>query len=105
MTSQSGLSTIVRPPTNAPYATPTVLWLIGSFILGSFTGCERLSWIIGTLLVGHPLLLSAYLLTALSYNFLVRPKKYQNWKEQLLCQRCGSRSRMPEQQKRTILQL
>ena len=35
-------------------------------------------------------LLPAYIIRALFYNFLVRPNKHKAWENQFLCQRCGT---------------
>jgi hypothetical protein len=91
-TSQSHLSKALSPPRKLPYAAPVILWLLGFFILMSFVGREKLSWIRGALSVGYLLQLPAYILAALFYNFFVRPKKHKDWNEKFICQRCGSRS-------------
>ena len=91
-TSQSRLSKMLTPPAKVPYIAPLILWLIGFLIVMAFAGRGKLSWIMGALSVGYLLLLPAYLLAALLYNFLIRPKKYKDWNEELICQRCGFRS-------------
>jgi hypothetical protein len=93
---QSLLSKMVAPPRKAPYLAPVVLWLVGFFVVMAFAWSGKLSWIMDALSIGYLLLLPAYLLATLLYNFLVRPKKYKGWNEQFMCQRCGSLSRPPE---------
>jgi hypothetical protein len=53
-------------------------------------GRGRLSLMMGALAVGYLLMLPAYLLAALRYNFFLRPKKQKAWENQFLCQRCGT---------------
>jgi hypothetical protein len=91
---QSLLSKMVAPPRKAPYVAPVVLWLIGFFIVMAFAGRGKLSWMMGALSVGYLLVLPAYLLAALLYNFFPRPAKYKAWNEEFICQRCGFRSRI-----------
>lgn len=90
--SQSRLSRLASPPRKAPYIVPVVLWLIGFFIVMAFAGRGKLSWMMGALSVGYLLLLPAYLLAALLYNFFLRPKKFKDWNEEFICQRCGFHS-------------
>jgi hypothetical protein len=90
--SQSRLSKALAPPAKAPYTLPVIFWLIGFFTVMAFAGRGRLSWIMGAFSVGYLLLLPVYLLAALLYNFLVRPRNDKDWKEEFLCQRCGARS-------------
>jgi len=87
---QSLLSKMVAPPRKAPYVAPVVLWLMGFFFVMAFPGRGKLSWTMGALAVGYLLLLPAYLLAALLYNFLVCPKKHKAWENQFMCQRCGT---------------
>jgi hypothetical protein len=89
-TSQSRLSRMLNPPRKLPYVAPTILWLIGFFILMSFDGRGKLSWVMGMLSVAYLFVLPANLLASLFYNFFVRPTKHQRWKEKLMCQRCGA---------------
>lgn len=91
-TSQSCLSKGASPPRRLPYAAPMILWLLGFFILMSFAGREKLSWMMGALSVCYLLILPAYVLAALLYNFFFRPKKYRDWNEEFICQRCGFHS-------------
>jgi len=93
-TSQSRLSKDVSQPRKLPYAAPVVLWLLGFFVLMSFAVRVKLSWLMGALLVGYLLVLPTYLLAALLYNFFLRPKKYKDWNEEFICQRCGFHSRI-----------
>jgi hypothetical protein len=44
--------------------------------------------------VGYLLVLPAYILAALLYNFFLRSKKYKTWSEEFICQRCGFRPRI-----------
>jgi hypothetical protein len=92
--SQSRLSKMASPPGKAPYIAPIILWLLGFFIVMAFTAREKLSRIMGALSVGYVLLLPGYLLAALIYNFFLRPKKYKDWNEEFICQRCGIHSRI-----------
>ena len=94
---QSLLSKMAAPPTKAPCLSPVGLWLVGFFIVMAFAGRGKLSWMMGVLSVGYLLLLPAYLLAALLYNFFVRPKKYKDWTEEFICQQCGFHSRIGEQ--------
>jgi hypothetical protein len=89
-TSQSRLSRMLNPPRKLPYVRPTILWLIGFFMLMSFDAQGKLSWVLGMLSVAYLFLLPAYLLASLFYNFFVRPAKHRRWKEKLMCQRCGA---------------
>jgi len=91
---QSLLSKMLAPPRKAPYAAPVILWLMGFFIVMAFAGRGKLSWVMGALSVGYLLILPAYFLAALLYNFFVRPKKYKGWNEEFICQQCGFRSRI-----------
>lgn len=77
---------------------------MGFFIVMAFAGRGKLSWMMGALAVGYILLLPAYLLAALLYNFFLRPKKYKNWNEEFICQRCGSRSRNREREYKASFQ-
>jgi hypothetical protein len=88
-TSQSRLSKMTGPPKKMPYAVPTVLWLLGFFILMAFDGRGKLSWVMGMLSVVYVFLLPAWLLASLSYNFFICPRKYRNWERKFMCQRCG----------------
>jgi hypothetical protein len=89
-TSQSRLSRMLNPPRKLPYVAPTILWLIGFFMLMSFDGRGKLSWVMGMLSVVYLFLLPVYLLASLFYNFFVRPAKHRRWKEKFMCQRCGT---------------
>jgi hypothetical protein len=77
-----------------PYIAPAILWLLGFFILMSSAAREKLSWLMGALSVGYLLILPAYLLAALLYNYFLRAKKYKDWNEAFICQRCGFHSRI-----------
>jgi hypothetical protein len=68
---------MVRPPTKAPLIAPVILWLIGFFILMAFAGRQKLSAMMGALSFVYLLLLPAYVLSALLYNFFIRPTKYK----------------------------
>ena len=89
-TSQSRLSRMLNPPRKLPYVAPTILWLIGFFILLSFVGRGKLSWEMALLSVAYILALPASLLGSLSYNIVVRPRKLKNWERRFMCQRCGA---------------
>jgi hypothetical protein len=89
-TSQSSLSRLLNPPRRLPYVAPIVLWLIGFFILMSFDAQGKLSWAMAVLSVAYVLLLPAYLLGSLIYNLFIRPKKFKQWREKFMCQRCGA---------------
>jgi len=86
---QSLMSKMLGPPKKAPYLAPVILWVMGFFIVIAFAGRGKLSWMMGALSVGYLLILPAYLLAALLYNFFVRPNKYKDWNEEFICQRCG----------------
>ena len=88
-TSQSRLSKAVSPPGKLPYAAPVILSILGFFILMSFAGRGKLSWMMGALSVGYLLALPGWFVAALFYNFLIHPKRYREWNEQFICQRCG----------------
>jgi len=94
---QSLLSKMLGPPKKAPYLAPVILWVMGFFIVIAFAGRGKLSWMMGALSVGYLLILPAYLLAALLYNFFLRPKKYKDWTEEFICQQCGFHSRIGEQ--------
>jgi hypothetical protein len=79
----------VRPPGKLPYTSPIILWLVGFFILMAFVGRGKLSWWMAMVSLGYVLLLPAYLLAALFYNFFLRPRKYRMWERKLMCQKCG----------------
>ena len=89
-TSQSRLSRLLNPPRRLPYVAPTVLWLIGFFILMSFDAQGKLSWAMAVLSVAYILLLPAYVLGSLTYNLFFRPKKFKQWQQKFMCQRCGA---------------
>jgi hypothetical protein len=89
-TSQSRLSRLLNPPRRLPYVAPIVLWLIGFFILMSFDAQGKLSWVMAVLSVAYVLLLPAYLLGSLIYNLFIRPKKFKQWQQKFMCQRCGA---------------
>jgi hypothetical protein len=89
-TSQSRLSKLVAPPKKMPYAAPAILWLLGFFILMAFAGRGKLSWLMGALSVAYVFLLAGYLIGSLFYDSFVRPKKYRNWEQKFMCQRCGA---------------
>jgi hypothetical protein len=93
---QSLLSKLLAPPRKAPYVAPLVLWLVGFFIVMAFAGRGKLSLLIGLISVAYDLALPAYLLAALFYNFVLRPKKYRAWENSFMCQRCGVISTSPE---------
>lgn len=101
---QSLLSKMVGPPRKAPYVAPVVLWLMGLFIVMAFAGRGKLSWMMGAVSVGYLFTLPVYLLAALLYNFFVRPKKYKDWNEEFICQRCSSRSRSREREYKASFQ-
>jgi hypothetical protein len=103
-TSQNRLSAMLRPPRKAPYSTPMILWVTGFFFGLAFAGREKLSWTMGALSVGYLLLLPAYLFAAVIYNYLVRPKKYKDWKQDLTCRRCGARSRIRQEENTVSLE-
>jgi hypothetical protein len=81
---------MLNPPRKLPYVAPTILWLIGFFILLSFVGRGKLSWEMALLSVAYILALPASLLGSLSYNIVVRPRKLKNWERRFMCQRCGA---------------
>lgn len=89
-TSQTRLSQLLKPPSQLPYIAPIVLWLIGFFILMSFDTQGKLSWAMAILSVAYVFLLPVYLLGSLIYNFFVRPKKFKQWQQKFMCQRCGA---------------
>lgn len=89
-TSQSHLSRMLNPPRKLPYVAPTVLWLMGFFVLMSFDARGKLSWEMSVLSVAYVLFLPAYWLGSLFYNFFVRPKKVRRWQQNFMCQRCGA---------------
>jgi hypothetical protein len=88
--SQSRLSSAVNPPRRFPYAAPIILWLVGFFPTMAFVGRAKLSFLTSLIPVAYVLALPVYLLVALSYNWLVRPKNYKNWERMFMCQRCGA---------------
>jgi hypothetical protein len=89
-TSQSRLSKTAAPPGKLPFATPTILWLLGFFVVMAFAGRGRLSTLMAIVSAFYLFLLPAYVIGALFYNFLVRPKKHKAWEKEFLCQRCGT---------------
>jgi hypothetical protein len=72
-----------------PYVGPVILWLVGFFPIMAFVGSGKLSVLTGLVSVGYISLLPTFLLGALFYNFVVRPKKYRKWEATFMCQRCG----------------
>jgi hypothetical protein len=88
--SQSHLSKRLDPPKKLPYAAPIVLWLAALFPTMAFVGSTKLSLATGSISVAYVLALPVYLLVALLYNGLVRPKKHKNWEGKFMCQRCGA---------------
>jgi hypothetical protein len=88
--SQSHLSKSLDPPRKLPYAAPIVLWLVGLFPTMAFVSRAKLSLLAGSLSMAYILALPVYLLVALLYNGLVRPKKHKNWEGKFMCQRCGA---------------
>ena len=89
-TSQSRLSKATSPPRKLPYAAPIVLWLVVFFPTMAFVSRARLSMVTGSISVAYILALPVYLLVAVLYNGLVRPKKHKNWEGKFMCQRCGA---------------
>jgi hypothetical protein len=89
-TSQSRLFKAQSPPKKLPYAAPTILWLLGFFILMGFDGRGKLSWMMGILSVTYLLLLPFFLFGVLFYNLFVRPKRERAWESQFVCQRYGA---------------
>ena len=89
-TSQSRLSRLLNPPRKLPYFGPIVLWLFGFFILMSFDAQGKLSLAMAVLSVAYVLLLPAYLLGSLIYNLFFRTKKFKQWQQKFMCQRCGA---------------
>ena len=87
---QNILSKMVRPPAKFPYATPSILWLVGFFPLMALVGQGKLSFARGLLSVAYVLLLPALVLSAFVYNSFVYPKKYTAWDGTFMCQRCGA---------------
>jgi uncharacterized membrane protein YfcA len=79
----------LNPPRKWPYGAPAILWLLGFFILMAFAGREKLSWMMGAVSAGYLLLLPAYFLAALLYNFFLRPRKKRDWEARFMCQKCG----------------
>jgi hypothetical protein len=78
------------PPAKMPYVCPITLWLMGFFPIMAFVGSGKFSVLTGLVSVGYVFLLPAYLLGAMFYNFVLRPKKYRKWDTTFMCQRCGS---------------
>jgi hypothetical protein len=93
---QSQLSMMAAPPAKLPYASPVILWLVGFFPLMAFVSRGKLSPLAGLLSVTYLLALPVYLLAAMFYNFVFRPKKYRAWENDFMCQRCGVISKAPE---------
>jgi hypothetical protein len=56
----------------------------------AFAGRGKLSTLMAMVSTLYLVLLPAYVIAALFYNFLVRPKKHRAWENQFLCQRCGT---------------
>jgi hypothetical protein len=89
-TSQNRLSRSLNPPRGLPYLAAIVVWLIGFFVLMSFDAQGKLSWAMAAFSVTYILLLPAYLLGSLIYNLFFRPKKFKQWQQKFMCQRCGA---------------
>jgi len=89
-TSQSRLSKAGSPPEKLPYAAPIILWLVGLFPTMALVARAKLSPLTGLISVGYVLALPVYLVVALFYNCLVRPKKHRKWERKFMCQRCGA---------------
>jgi hypothetical protein len=81
---------MAAPPANIPYVGPVILWLVGFSPIMAFVGSGKLSLFTGLVSVGYIFLLPAYLMGALFYNFILRPKKYRKWDATFMCQRCGT---------------
>jgi hypothetical protein len=89
-TSQSHLSKTERPPGKLPYAAPTILWLVGFFMLMAYIGRGKLSGVMATISAAYVFLLPASLIWVFGYNLFVHPKKYRTWLGKFMCQRCGA---------------
>lgn len=88
--SQSRLSKTVAPPKKMPYAVPTVLWLLGFFVVMAFVSRGKLTTPMTIAAVAYMFLLPALLIGTLAYNLFIYPKKQKTWEGQFLCQRCGT---------------
>jgi hypothetical protein len=88
--SQTRLSKMAGPPRKAPYLRPVALWLLGLFIVMTFSGHGRISMTVAVFDVAYILLLPALLLTMLAYNLFVRPWKIRAWEDKFMCQRCAT---------------
>jgi hypothetical protein len=88
--SESRLSAMLHPPGKFPNGLPIVLWLVGFFVVMAFAGRGSLSWIMGLLSVAYISLLPSYLLAALCFNFVLRPRKYRRWESTMMCRCCGT---------------
>lgn len=95
-TNQSHLSKIVGPPGKFPYIAPTILWILGFFVVMAFAGRGRLSTLMAIVSMVYLFLLPAYLLGALFSNLFLRAKKLRTWERKFMCQRCGNTSEIGE---------
>jgi hypothetical protein len=89
-TNQSRLSRTVGPPKKGRYLAPTVLWLLGFFVVMAFVGRGKLTTLMTIASVTYIFLLPALFIGTLAYNIFVYPKKHRAWEGQFLCQRCGT---------------
>lgn len=94
-TSQSQLSIMVGPPKKGRYLAPTILWLLGFFVVMAFAGRGKLTTPMAIVSVAYLFLLPAFLIGTLAYNYFVYPKKYRTWERTYMCQRCGTLAEIP----------
>ncbi len=88
--SQSRLSKLAAPPKKMPYVAPTILWLMGFFVLMAFIGRGKLSGTMGLLSISYLLLLPVVLAGNLAYNLFFYTKKHRTWERKFMCQCCGA---------------
>jgi hypothetical protein len=88
--SQSLLSKVAAPPRKGLYAGPTILWLMGFFVVMAFAGRGKLSTPMALFSVAYVLTLPTLLIGTFVYNFFVRPRKLRHWQHQSTYQSCGA---------------
>ena len=87
---QSKLSALAGPPRKRSYVAPTIVWLVGFFIVMPFAGRGKLSDTMGLFCVAYLFLLPILVIGTLAYNLFAYPRRRKSWALKFMCLRCGA---------------
>ena len=88
--SESALARMARPPKKARYVGPTILWLVGFFVVFAFVGRTEISTPIVLFLLTYVAMLPALLTAAFAYNLFIYRARYRRWEAKFICRDCGA---------------